>query len=56
MLAVTTIHNIQTDQILQYVTVRFVFNLDNYVFLNYEYTYYLHELSLIKSVRYEITV
>ena len=51
LLAVTPIHNIQSDQILLYVTVRFVFNLDNYVFVHYEYTYFLHELSLFNSVR-----
>ena len=58
LLAGTPIHNIQTDHILLYVTVRFVFNLDNYVFVHYEYPYYLHQCSLIitNSVMYEITV
>ena len=55
LLAVTPIHNIETAQILLYMTIRFVFNLDNYVLVHYEYTYYLHEFSLINSVRYEIT-
>ena len=36
--------------------IRFVFNLDNYVFVHYEYTYFSHEFSLINSVRYEIIV
>ena len=38
LLEVTPIHNVQTDQILLYVTVSLVFNLDNYPFVHYEYT------------------